>query len=254
MIRLALAALALLVLGSQAPARDVRPGFADYRVAEIFRGTPAAVRLTSPGARMFRTQLRVQSGRGANFAGHYALATWGCGSGCSDGAIVDVRTGEVWFPDLWHSVIVPYTTLINGAFFEPNSELLVVRGALSNERRGVAYYRWHGNQLNLLRFDAFSDDLLSFAHDLLMARSRWNERGPATYDFSFNPTPSGSTRSRTIDQVFQLLEDAANAVPARIRATFDPALGYPLTGSIDPTAAPGDEMTFTVTDFKRRVP
>lgn len=31
-----------------------------------------------------------------NFGGHYVLITWGCGSPCSSGAIVDAKTGSVY--------------------------------------------------------------------------------------------------------------------------------------------------------------
>jgi hypothetical protein len=38
---------------------------------------------------------------GPNFAGHYALVTWGCGSPCLMGAFVDLKTGRI-FPPPYH--------------------------------------------------------------------------------------------------------------------------------------------------------
>jgi hypothetical protein len=74
-----------------------RPTFADFPVQKIYRGTPAAVDVMSyPGARTFRTQFRTQAPKGPNFAGHYTVVTWGCGSNCQIYAIVDAETGKIY--------------------------------------------------------------------------------------------------------------------------------------------------------------
>lgn len=76
------------------------PELSDYPAGERFTGRPAPVKLNSaPDARMFRTVLRRQAAEGPNFAGHYRLAEWGCGSGCLSIAVVDSSTGNVVFPD-----------------------------------------------------------------------------------------------------------------------------------------------------------
>lgn len=33
----------------------------------------------------------------AEFAGHYKVATWACGSTCQTGAIIDLRSGRVYW-------------------------------------------------------------------------------------------------------------------------------------------------------------
>ena len=73
------------------------PRLQDYPVTDIFRGKPSAPVLSTKEARMFRTELRRQAARGPNFAGHYTLALWGCGAGCANGAVIDARSGQVWF-------------------------------------------------------------------------------------------------------------------------------------------------------------
>ncbi len=52
----------------------------------------------SPGASTFRTRLREALAGGVNFAGHFILTGWGCGTGCTNGAVIDARTGRVFFP------------------------------------------------------------------------------------------------------------------------------------------------------------
>jgi hypothetical protein len=43
----------------------------------------------------FRTRIREGILYGPNFAGHYALIGWGCGTECVDYVVADVATGEV---------------------------------------------------------------------------------------------------------------------------------------------------------------
>jgi hypothetical protein len=67
-------------------------------VTNIFTGKPAIVDLSShPKARHYRTELRRQAKEGADFAGHYKFAIWGCGTACEEFAIVDSLTGRVYF-------------------------------------------------------------------------------------------------------------------------------------------------------------
>jgi hypothetical protein len=69
----------------------------DYPAGEVFRGRAAKVDLRSPDNREYRTRLREAASQPANFAGHYVLTTWGCGTGCVLGAAVDLKSGKVVF-------------------------------------------------------------------------------------------------------------------------------------------------------------
>ena len=51
--------------------------------------------LATPTQREFRTILRNGARKGPNFAGHYTVVEWGCGSNCVVFAVVDARNGEV---------------------------------------------------------------------------------------------------------------------------------------------------------------
>ncbi len=75
------------------------PKFEDFKVEKIFDGQPAEVNIySSPSAREFRGALRYAAKDGSNFAGHYTIASWGCGSSCQDGMIIDAVSGKVYDP------------------------------------------------------------------------------------------------------------------------------------------------------------
>ena len=123
------------------------PRFGDYAVPERFRGRPAPVRLASdPQARFFRTKLREGAREGPNFADHFTVVTWGCGSGCQVNAIVDARTGTIY----------PQWLQTNaGVSVRRGSRLLIADPVDTLERPlgpcsscGIpAAYVWRGNRL-----------------------------------------------------------------------------------------------------------
>lgn len=84
-----------------------------------------------------------------NFAGRYRLAAWGCGSGCTAGAILDKETGRVTeLPFAAHRVM---GTTYNPLLFRADSRLLIVSGSLNEEREGTFYFLWDGMQLEEIR-------------------------------------------------------------------------------------------------------
>jgi hypothetical protein len=73
------------------------PSFEDAPAPGSWDGIPAAVNLDShPEARQFRTVLTQGAAEGPNFAGHYTVVAWGCGTLCQRFMIVDARDGEVY--------------------------------------------------------------------------------------------------------------------------------------------------------------
>ena len=118
----------------------------------------------NPDARSFRTRLSEGLRRGVNFAGHYALVGWGCGTGCISGAIVDTRTGNVYWPEQFNALGVLYS---DGNYADPpveykkNSRLLVIHGIpgekdddAPSKPSGSYYYEWKNNSLRQVRFVA----------------------------------------------------------------------------------------------------
>ncbi|HMP67029.1 MAG TPA: hypothetical protein PKD11_15770 [Pyrinomonadaceae bacterium] len=120
---------------------------------------------SDPQARMYRTRLREAFRRGPNFAGRYILATWGCGTGCISGAIIDGRTGRVYWPEELVAFGVGYTDATfpeNPLEFRRNSRLLILRGipgmneaedeSAADKPSGDHYFEWQDGKLKLLRF------------------------------------------------------------------------------------------------------
>ena len=93
------------------------PGFADYPVSGAFRGRPAPARFENDSLdRRFRTVLREGAQRGPNFAGHFTIVTWGCGSSCQMNAVIDAHAGRIYHP--WFQTMM-------GSAHELSSALLI---------------------------------------------------------------------------------------------------------------------------------
>ncbi len=138
-------------------ARDLqRPGaprFEQFPVP-LSRVTPAPVDVnSSAAARRYRTVLRAGAREGPNFAGHYTIIAWGCGSSCTEFAVVDSLTGRVYFPREFtvtsgvHLAADDFERAANGEGlwalrYRSDSALLIVLGALDEDpaREGATYY------------------------------------------------------------------------------------------------------------------
>ncbi len=132
------------------------PRFEDYPVKPEMVGKPAPPKLDSADARLFRTMIRQGAAQGPEFAGHYSIPSWGCGSFCYGWALVDSKTGKVRvFPELRIITAIHFDAGFDaGQTYRLNSRLLVVLGAPNEEekRDGAAYYVWTGYKLKLIRF------------------------------------------------------------------------------------------------------
>lgn len=129
------------------------PRFTDYPVTESFSGKTAPLVL-SREARMYRTRLNEAARQKPNFAGHFIVTTWGCGTECVMGAIIDASTGRV--------LMLPTTLCcwgggvdekFNPVESKPNSKLIILSGA-RNEKEGdlaTRFYKFENNRLTLIR-------------------------------------------------------------------------------------------------------
>jgi len=143
------------------------PRFDDYP-ATPYAGPNAAPVLGDRRSRMYRTQLRGWAKEKPNFAGHCILATWGCGTGCTQIAIIDARSGKVFHPPgaRTNSVLNVHGDLLVegdssprradfGALqYRADSRLLVLIGMPDNraENRGISYFVWQNDSLRKVRF------------------------------------------------------------------------------------------------------
>ncbi|VWB32939.1 hypothetical protein BLA23254_01429 [Burkholderia lata] len=116
--------------------------------------TPArAPRLTSKEARLYRTVIRDEFTQPANFAGHYRVAIWGCGTDCRNFAIVDKYTGATY--------TMPGVQAIAGVMgndeervdFRADSTLLIIAGCFNDDcdynsaKAARFFYEWTGTRL-----------------------------------------------------------------------------------------------------------
>lgn len=160
--------LALLLVGSfesihfptrAATSRDDLPRFEDMPVAQKFTGKPAPVKLSTPESRRYRTVIREGAREGPNFAGHYTIVTWGCGTGCIQFAIVDATTGVVYSPRFYVAARVRFDEETQQSDeplqFRIDSKLLIVSGSPNEKNEGIYYYSWNGKRLTLLKSAAF---------------------------------------------------------------------------------------------------
>lgn len=169
--------LAPVAAQSKPAASDAKhpPRFEDYPVSKIFTGTPVAPVLDTPDQQMYRSRIRngvstlsdVWIGsyknpikaKGPNFAGHYFVIRWGCGSQCVMMATVDAETGKVYEPPLADktSLWVPLDNLSGmETDLRPDSSLLVLRNACRDfkDRKtcGTYYFNWKDNHFDLVKF------------------------------------------------------------------------------------------------------
>jgi len=109
--------------------------------------TPKVDLSTHPIGRRYRTQLKRTVAAGVNFAGHYSLVRWGCGTSCTQLAIVDLLTGEIWHD--------PKLIATRGVEFRADTRLLAFnpRGedGAGFPKIPVEYFEWTGRTLRRVR-------------------------------------------------------------------------------------------------------
>jgi hypothetical protein len=142
-----------ITISSISLAQNRVPRFSDYSVSETHSGQNAPIVLKR-GDMMFRSRLREAAKEKPNFAGHYMLAVWGCGAQCLMGAVINAKTGRVFW--------IPHTTCCWGTEvderfvpieFRLNSRLVVFSG-LRDEKEGddgAHFYKFENGRFVHLR-------------------------------------------------------------------------------------------------------
>jgi hypothetical protein len=152
--------------------------FEDYPATGIFVGTPAMPRLTTKLQQSYRTQItegvekgwgvhkdgREQGKPGPNFAGHMIIVQWSSGAPGLGMAMVDAKTGEVYYPPISFSGVgavsfdLPLLTPPRSVPQNPelqfrlNSRLLVIKATPKQTGPPSAYYfLWEANRWTLLK-------------------------------------------------------------------------------------------------------
>lgn len=140
MCRLFPICLALLAAQSGAASE-----FSDFP-ASAYRGRAAAVQLMDARSRDHASALRAAARGRPNFAGHFVLATWGCGASCVMGAAIDARTGAVaWLPFTVCCWTIDVSTPLE---YRRDSRMLIVHGSRDEQGAGgdAHYYAFDGRR------------------------------------------------------------------------------------------------------------
>ena len=137
------------------------PKFGNYPAAAEKPRVKSVDFRRDPSASTFRTRLTGAFRRGVNFAGHYVLVGWGCGTGCTNGAIIEARNGRVIWPEQLYNLDATYGDSYSDEqiTFRKDSSLVVIHGipGTKNETAkakpsGDYYYEWKNNRFKLLKF------------------------------------------------------------------------------------------------------
>jgi hypothetical protein len=161
-IKIILLAALFLALSLIAFAQSATPTFTQY-AAKVENIKNIRVNLKShKNANMFRTNLRNAAKTGVNFAGHYILTTWGCGTNCSQSAIIDARNGRVFFPSVLEGAGFGFCDLPDDTepiVSQAGSRLLILNGfkggdlSLNNAACGIYYLEWTGTNFKQVKFE-----------------------------------------------------------------------------------------------------
>lgn len=135
-----------------------RPRFGNYRVKKIYHGAPAKPVITKE-FREYRTRIREGAKSEVEFAGHYTIPRWGCGTDCTVFVVVDAVSGKVYAGSGVAGLPPPWLEehgddVIDRMEFYPNSRLLQVNGCPNEENCGLYDYEMiDGKGLKLVRVE-----------------------------------------------------------------------------------------------------
>lgn len=152
-----------LIMSAAVPAQrpKTRPDFKAFGVEKVYTGAPAVPKL-SRSQRTYRTMIRKGAKSKVEFAGHYTVPRWGCGSGCSTFVIADSITGTVYDS---FSVSDPSLAWMEKhgeqerIEFRPNSRLLKINGCINEQDCGFYdYVMIEGKGLRLVRKELLPEE------------------------------------------------------------------------------------------------
>jgi len=137
---------------AEAPPLIALPSFADFLTRHQGEIPKAGVKplLTTARARHYRTVIASEAKKESNFADHYRLVIWGCGTDCRGFAIVDQLNGRVYLPSGINYVAGVMGNAEARVDFRTDSRLLILTGSLNDELEGKFFYEWTGRRLKLL--------------------------------------------------------------------------------------------------------
>jgi hypothetical protein len=140
-------------------AADTLPTFDNYKVTEIWTAKPAKPVLRSPADRMFRTHIREQAKQGPNFAGHFTIVEWGCGTMCTSFVVMNAKNGSIYSPkEVQYGISISYRSDSNLLIIDSTDKIKEIFGknvdlaTCKTYTEGTRYYRWDGNKFRHIAF------------------------------------------------------------------------------------------------------
>jgi hypothetical protein len=154
--------LGFVCCAALAIAQTTGPKFEDYPAKETFSGKPTSPVFKRAKDKLFRAQIRDQAASGPNFGGLFTIASWGCGTECIGGVMIDEKLGTIldlpfetvtWAPGVFEDRAVWPSDKFEPIEFKPTSRLLIIHGCNGEKRDtcGVFYYEWNGSQFKLVK-------------------------------------------------------------------------------------------------------
>jgi hypothetical protein len=145
--------LSLFVFVTVANPAAQMPSFEQYRVAENYKGkvAPPVLSEVQPA---IRAKLKGAARQKPNFAGHYILLTWSCGSECLTGCVIDATTGHIYMLPVslccWNPDGVQTENPIE---FHRDSKLIIFKGGRNGKACdwGQHYYQFDKGQFELIK-------------------------------------------------------------------------------------------------------
>jgi hypothetical protein len=141
------------------------PRFEDYPSVDTFEGKAHPPVLATPLDHNYKTRIRDTAAEGADFSGHFAIASWGCGTGCLEFVIVDLKSGTVYDPPFlgvgFHyargdfDATPGWQCSTDSLTYRRDSKLLVVEGCLiaGKQQCGRTSLVMEGGKLRQVSFD-----------------------------------------------------------------------------------------------------
>lgn len=134
--------------------------FEQYPVKELFKGKSALLNLKSNlGGLEFKTVISDAYNDGINFADHYTIAEWGCGTDCTQLAVIDAINGNVYFFPYGLSTNKEVIIGAEEIEYKINSNLLIIHpmdppdDLIENCNcwpLDTRYYKWENNKFILI--------------------------------------------------------------------------------------------------------
>jgi TPR repeat protein len=139
------------------------PQFESFSVGTIYDGPTANPKLSTQKARKFRSRLIQAGSEKANFAGHYILVQWGCGTTCASGAALDAISGQITlFPFVYVCCWREVESEFHPIDFRLHSRLIVFKGQLHEEGElGAHYFTFDGGRFKFIKTVSLATDGLT---------------------------------------------------------------------------------------------